>query len=478
MSNRRCALLLWSVLGTCIPTASYSQSLWADLDQGLGIGGPRALLEDPLSDVLYVSGASTTASSGVISPGIMKWDGNEFLAMDCGFNWNCTSTLSNGGLANGGIVTMAFWNGSLYAGGDIYSINGEPAFNVAQWTGSEWVGLGSGLNGLVTRLHGFVDGLYATGTFTQAGGNEANGLARWDGAEWHSVFDLPIFGTGELNLLYDVAWYNGQLYICGNFGGENGMVDIARHDGTSWRSVGDGIRGSFSLVNLLEVHNGLLYVAGAFAKTQPYGPPDNPGCGIVTWDGENWGELGTGTCGANNPTIYRMTWINDTLYVTGRFNVIGGVPTGRVAKWDGQRWCSLVPPNYFYPDIGALGSFRDTLIVGGSFTVAGPDSIDRIAKWIGGSYTSACGTAVGLGEERAGTEQINPFPNPTNTQFTLALAVEDLGDAVFLYDATGRVVFSTTVTNTTLAVDVAHLANGIYTVQIGEERRTRILVLH
>ena len=467
--------LFWVVVSWLqAPVTLNGQSLWSPLDQGVSTGGPRVMLEDTLNDILYVGGASYHAGIDVTSPGIVAWNGSEFSALGCGFNWDCVSQLSDGGMANP-ITALALWQGDLYAGGGISSASGVPISRIARWNGTVWEPLAGGLNGPVYRLHGYDEGLYAVGLFTEADGIEANGIARWDGSEWQSVFDLPQLGLG-VNYIYDMAWYNNELYICGNFVGEGGMIGIARHDGTSWRSVGDGIRGSFSLVNLLEVHNGLLYVAGAFAKTQPYGPPDNPGCGIVTWDGENWGELGTGTCGANNPTIYRMTWINDTLYVTGRFNVIGGVPTGRVAKWDGQRWCSLVPPNYFYPDIGALGSFRDTLIVGGSFTVAGPDSIDRIAKWIGGSYTSACGTAVGLGEERAVTEQINPFPNPATTQFTLALAVEDLGDAVFLYDATGRVMFSTTVTNTTLAVDVAHLANGIYTVQIGEERRTRILV--
>jgi hypothetical protein len=434
------------------------------------------MVEDTLNDILYVGGASFHSGDEVTSPGIMAWDGTSFSALGCGFNWDCLGDLTSGGMANP-ITALAMWQGELYAGGGINSAAGVPISHIARWDGTAWQSLGGGLNGPVYRLHGYTDGLYAVGIFTEADGVEANGLARWDGSIWHSVFDLPRLGV-SLNSIYDMAWYNDELFICGNFAGNDGMISIARHDGDSWLSVGDGIRGSFSLVNLLEVHNGLLYVAGAFAKTQPYGPPDNPGCGIVTWDGENWGELGTGTCGANNPTIYRMTWINDTLYVTGRFNVIGGVPTGRVAKWDGQRWCSLVPPNYFYPDIVVMGSFRDTLIVGGSFTVAGPDSIDRIAKWVGGSYTSACGTAVGLGEEGSPIPPLNPFPNPASAQFTLALDAEDIGDAVLLYDATGRVVFSTTVTNTSFTVDVAHLANGTYTVQVGEARRARILVLH
>lgn len=344
-------------------------------------------------------------------------------------------------MANGGILTMAFWNGELYAGGDIYLINGEPAYNIARWDGNAWQHLGTGLNALVTRIRAYEDGLYVTGYFDQAGDVTAHGVARWDGTMWHSVFDLPLLSSSAgYNRVNDVAWYNGELYIGGNLQGQNDMVDIARYDGTMWRAVGQGIQGSFSAVNLLEVHDGLLYVAGGFAQTQPFGPPDNPGCGIVTWNGEEWGTLGEGTCGSPNPTIYRMSWIRDTLYVTGRFNTIGGVPSGRVAKWDGTRWCSLVPPDYFYPDIVALGSFRDTLLVGGSFVVAGPDSIDRVAQWVGGNYTSACGTGVGLEESEQNEDGLHLYPNPASTRVTLSGDLPVGSNEVTVHDATGRIV--------------------------------------
>ena len=140
--------------------------------------------------------------------------------------------------------------------GDIYSINGEPAYNIARWDGSSWHNLAGGLNSQVWRLHGYPDGLYAVGLFTEANGIQVNGLARWNGTERHSVFDLPQFGS-SINRVYDVAWYNGEHYICGNFIGDD-VLRIARYDGTMWRSVGNGIQGPFSLVNLLEVRDGLL----------------------------------------------------------------------------------------------------------------------------------------------------------------------------------------------------------------------------
>ncbi|MBK7481675.1 MAG: T9SS type A sorting domain-containing protein [Flavobacteriales bacterium] len=476
MRSERILLIVACMVGSTYGPTALCQPLWEQLDEGLSTSGPRCFLEDTENDILYVSGAFAMAGEDVISPGIMSWDGEQFSAMACGFNWDCVSPFSAGGLGNGGIVTLAFWNGELYAGGDIDQIDGEPAFNVARWDGMNWVSLGVGLDRSVTRLHGYPDGLYAVGSFTHAGGQEANGLARWDGEQWHSVFDLPLFDD-EVNLIYDMAWYNDHIYICGNFGDGNGIRDIAYYDGTAWASVGGGFGGAFSLVNLLEEHNGLLYVAGAFARTQPYGPSDNPGCGIVTWDGTNWGQLGEGTCGSVNPAIYRMVWIQDTLYVTGRFDRIGGVPTGRVGRWDGTRWCSLVPPNYFYPDIGALGAFRDTLLIGGTFWIAGTDSIERVAKWVGGNYTSACGGPTGIDDTGTVVRDLLIFPNPATDHVRIEFPLSTIGEQLVLFDATGRLVDTWRIDRSTMDLDLSHLALGSYAVWTTAGQQARVVLV-
>lgn len=462
--------MIWSAVNR----PAQCQSLWANMDEGLSTSGPRCFLEDTQNDILYVSGAFAMAGEDVISPGIMTWDGEHFSAMDCGFNWDCVSPFSSGGLGNGGVGTLTFWNGELYAGGDIYLINGQPASNVARWDGTTWQSLGLGLDGIVYRLHGYPDGLYAVGSFTHAGGIEANELARWDGEAWHSVYGLPLYD--DVNLIYDMAWYNDQIYICGNFGSANGISDIAYYDGTAWASVGNGIRGSFSQVNLLEVHNGLLYVAGAFAQTQPYGPPDNPGCGIVTWDGANWGQLGDGTCGSGNPTIYRMTWIQDTLYVTGRFSRIGGVPTGRVGRWDGTQWCSLVPPNYFYPDIGALGAYRDTLLIGGTFWEAGPDSIIRVGKWVGGDYTSACGLPTGVVPTEPIENELAIFPNPASDHIRIEFPDSAIGEQLVLFDATGRMVDTWRIDRSKTQLDLSQFGSGSYVLKTSAGQQARFVI--
>ncbi|MBK8499662.1 MAG: T9SS type A sorting domain-containing protein [Flavobacteriales bacterium] len=441
----------------------------------VGVGGLYAFLEDTTLDVLYCSGAAFHADDDVTSPGIFKWDGTQFQAMGCGVNWDCVTPLSNGGLANGGVTAMAFWNDELYIGGDITELNGEPAAYVARWDGNAWQNVGVGFNGPVRKLRAYPDGLYAVGYFDEAEGQAAHGLARWDGTAWNSVFDLPVISPWqELNLLQDVAWYNGKLYIGGNFGGGTGtgLNDIMCWDGNAWGPIGNGFLGVFSSVQVLEVHDGLLYVAGSFADYPPYGNVNNPGSGILTWDGSNWAQLGSGTRGAVNASVNSLTWINDTLHAGGRFNVIGDVPTGRVAKWDGTKWCSLVPPDYFDIDLGPVGQFRDTLLVSGSFLMAGPDSVRRVGKWIGGDYVDTCSVTTSLPEIIA-EWRLDLFPNPANNRITL---FTEGPTQITITDALARTVWSGMV-NGRETIDVSKWAAGSYTLR-HDHGAMKLMVVH
>ena len=396
---------------------------------------------DSADEVLFLGGLIMGDATGnVVSPGVIRWDGNAYGAMGCGLgagSWDCVSPIFGGGPVN----EMTSWNGSLFAGGAFDHSGTTPIANIAQWTGAEWFPLGGGVDGPVYGMKAGPDGLYVCGVFLHADTLTVNGLARWDGSSWHTVHDLPQLYSGDINRIFDLAFYNGELYIGGKFNGVGGMNDIAKFNGTEWVSVdGAGFIGVFSSVNRLKVHDDLLYVAGSFADYPPYGNPANPGSGILAWDGSNWIDLAGGTDGAGNASVLDMVWIRDTLYTVGRYNVIGGVPTGRVARWDGTRWCSLVPPGYFYPDIVSIGVFRDTLYVGGSFTTAGPDSINRVAKWIGGAYVDSCGFGVGLSEVLAPATVLTLFPNPATDQLHLAWSGAPRPATVLVHDALGREV--------------------------------------
>jgi hypothetical protein len=68
------------------------------------------------------------------------------------------------------VNALAVSGGTLYAAGDFTSAGGIVATNIAQWGGSSWSALGSGLNSSVWALAASGSTLFAGGDFTTAGG--------------------------------------------------------------------------------------------------------------------------------------------------------------------------------------------------------------------------------------------------------------------------------------------------------------------
>ena len=81
---------------------------------------------------------------------------------------------------------MVFDDGSgpaLYAGGVFTTAGGVTVNRIAQWDGTRWSALGSGMNGSVSALTVYDDGtgpvLYAGGRFTTAGGRASSNIGKW-----------------------------------------------------------------------------------------------------------------------------------------------------------------------------------------------------------------------------------------------------------------------------------------------------------
>lgn len=119
--------------------------------------------------------------------------------------------------------------GAIYVGGNFFrtfsSGNYMDANNIAQWNGSSWDTLGSGIIGSVKALTFDDQGnLFAGGSFTKAGDVAVNNIARWNGSEWCSV------GSGTDDAITTLAYYNSSLYVGGKFLKVGGIVSpyIAR----------------------------------------------------------------------------------------------------------------------------------------------------------------------------------------------------------------------------------------------------------
>ncbi len=63
---------------------------------------------------------------------------------------------------------------------------------------------------------------------------------------------------------------------------------------------------------------------------------------------------------------------------------------------------------------------------------------------------------------------ISVYPNPTNNTITIQASTYQEGSPYSITDHAGRQVLSGIIKNNKTAVDIRHLAEGIYFVQVGE----------
>lgn len=441
---------------------SHAQ-LVEELGGGVGLQGITYMLVDTPANDLYLAGAFTWANDQQVSPGILRWGEGGLESVGCGVGWDCVSFINQGGLLNPAF-TLAKWNDELYLGGAFFfTLNGESVNRIMKWDGAQWHPI-PGIDGPVKSIKVINDQLIVAGWFTYADTVLANGLARWDGTEWHRVLDVPVFSVGVLNYVNDVVKYQDEWYLGGNL--LSPARSLVKWNGTAWETVGGGFLGVYSQVNKLRVYDGRLYVAGSFSRCPEHaGVPSNPGSGIVAWDGSAWDDLGGGTCGSPNGSVLSMAWWNGQLYACGIFNTIGGQPGARLAKWDGERWCMMTPPDYFGGGgPAALEVYNDSLYIGGSFLVAGGDSLSCFVKWTGGDYTYSCGALSVEDEPSATQHSLICSPNPTSGE--LILGAPDWaqgGCTVSVMDQTGRVVLTSAYARES-RLDVARLACGAYAV--------------
>ena len=120
------------------------------------------------------------------------------------------------------------------------------------------------------------------------------------------------------------------------------------------------------------------------------------------------------------------------LYVAGAFTVCGDVLSHGVAKWDGNQWISISPPDTDSYDVRAMAfDAQGHLIVGGRFRRFGGKDTLRIARWDGQEW-HAMGDGLG-------------FDGTFSSQLVSAIALSPSGElyAAGKFDSSG----ATTINN-------------------------------
>jgi hypothetical protein len=110
---------------------------------------------------------------------------------------------------HGGVGALAVSGGTLYAGGYFATAGGNAANNIAQWNGSSWSALGSGIGGINPIVNALaVSGgtLYAGGGFTTAGTNISAYVAK-------AVLNFPPAALVKVSPLFVVSPDDTTLFI-------------------------------------------------------------------------------------------------------------------------------------------------------------------------------------------------------------------------------------------------------------------------
>lgn len=346
-----------------------------------------ATYDDGRGEAVYVGGRFTEAGS-VSTSKIAKWDGRNWSALGKGIGaiFPTVNTLAVFHAASGDV---------LIAGGQFDEAGGLSANNVAQWDGFSWSNLGTGTNGSVFATTSYpnpntlTEDLIVGGLFTTAGGVNVSQIAGWNGLQWYALGDGLNGKVSSLRVYDDGSASGPALYAGGSFNlsGEIAVRNIAKWDGDSWASLGNGVSGQVFAMSVFDDGTGLaLFTGGDFTRADGNKIVVNR---IAKWDGTNWSALSTGT----DSTVRAMTVFDDgtgfgeSLYIGGIFTTAGSINANRIAMWDGAFWFSLDGgmgnPVFGLSSAQQISTVGPAVYAGGSFLTVNDQPTNYIARWTG-----------------------------------------------------------------------------------------------
>lgn len=447
-------------------SVTASSQNWEQLGKGTN-WEVRRIYADTIDNLLYIGGNFKYIGDPLVSDdtlavnGIAKWEGVGYSALASGQdfcdNFSCSP-----------ILAISRFQDEIYCSTTVGSFSGVPVKGIAKWDDTNWQPVGEGLSQEFNQdgtAYSFLidnDKLLVGGGFTLIGTDTVFGLASWDGASWHSLGfpSVPSF----FPFIFAMTIYNGELYIAGNFQALiNGQItsDVARFDGTEWHEVGGGLKGAFAFANDLIVFNNELYICGNIEKSA-----GNAGNMIMKLQNGAWVDVAGGV----SYQIHDMVIFNDDLYVSGGFDFVGGnIPASNIAKWTGEKWCSL--GSEFNNAIETMEVLNDELYVGGGFTEIDGIPINNIAKWIGGDFVAACTEPVSPAKEQLLQSNVFFLPNPATSEAKIYLPDNVIHAELSLISGLGQLVLTQHLTSGWNVVQLDVLAPGLYFYEVRDEGR-------
>jgi len=448
------------------PIIVFSQN-WGTMGNGLSGNVVNCFYEDVNNDELYIGGIFSSIDN-FQNNCIATWNGTEWNFISDGVNSNFYK-----------VNAIIKYLDTLYIGGEFTGIgNNDTIRNIAKWNGNNWEYITEFNIGYILDFKIINNELYAFGGFDTFKDIETNGIINYNGTKWQSVHNLPKIDTifNASNQIFDITYYNNEIYIGGNFHSnnpENEINDIIKYNGTEWVSVGNGLKGSSAWVNKMVIYKGDLIVAGYFSKLD-----GNAGNNIMKWDGEKWSELfPSDSIDFSSGQVMDLKVKDDELYISGSFGINGFGE--KILKWDGHNLCAF--GGDFNNNVYSMGFYRDTLYIGCG-TMIDTLQVNGIAKWIGGNDLDTCSVLQSVEEIKNDLNNLIIYPNPTNGEFKIKLNTKTPTKTnIKIYNINGCKLFEKQFFQTNeITINNIQFEKGIYFVKIETEKfvNTKKLIIN
>lgn len=409
-----------------------AQSCWSPV--GGGVNRPLETIGN-YNGNLIAGGYTFNSAGGVSVSNIAQWNGSSWSPLGSGISIDTAHS------ATPYISSLVEYNGELYAAGWFDTAGGVPVHNIAKWNGSSWSAVGSGIHGSVWTLAVYNGALYAGGTIDTAGGVSVHNIAKWDGAQWADVDS----GVGPFSgVIACLVVYDGRLYAGGTFrsAGSVQANNIAVWNDTTWSALGSGLGTSYrGTIESIALYQGFLY-ATVFDGTDS----------IATWDGSSWTIFAGANHPSNNVGIDVLSVFDNILIAGGAFDTIGGIASKGLAQWNGTIWSDFGGATSGF-HVDALNTYNGHLYAGGYFIYAGSTYTTNIAE-----YTCATDGIHNI----PASAKVTVYPNPTTGLINISTENIQTGSSVEVYDLLGQRIYQSSIRSSRTEINLSDRAPGTY----------------
>jgi hypothetical protein len=417
---------IW-VVAAVLTGASHGQRLEGVMSEPNS--APGAIEFDRTDSVLYMA-MWPCEVDGTFIPGLAKWDGNTWEAIN--------NTFDSIQCATYWIRELAWYEGSLFASGSFGSIGelGPGSEYLARWDGQEWNECGS--PSTWPRLSKANGELWAVGWNHTIGNQGASNISKYENDDWYP-FGTPL---GSNNGVRCVAYYNGTFFVAGNFTQSpfTPNQDILYWDGAAWQMVGTGLGAQNSWINTMASFQGRLFVGGALLIGD-----GNPGQNLVVWDGQVWSDFYQDRLLCRNQ-VNDLQVIDGKLYIAGVFEFAGDNHYYNLLQYDGVDLCAVGK------DLTMHGGKLAREVRGNSHEVyfstdhevfAG-DTVNYLAKWVLNNGADTCIQAIlGIPDPVAVETMLQAwFTADGNLTVLLPEGTTTTVTTIEIFDPRGRSVFT------------------------------------